>query len=38
MACSTDKESMLAWTPDFSAIPKEDFDKHLEDSIYAMKK
>lgn len=38
MVAGTDKESLYAWTPDFSAVPKEDLDKHIEGSEYCKDK
>lgn len=38
MVAGTDKESLYAWAPDFSAVPKEDLDKHIEGSDYCKEK
>lgn len=38
MLCQTDKETMLAWKADFSAIPEEDLNKHIEGSEYCKDK
>ena len=38
MVAGVDKETMLNWKEDFSAVPKEDLDKHIADNSYCKEK
>ena len=38
MIAGTDKEGLLACQPDFSAVPQDDLDKHIEGSEYCKEK
>jgi hypothetical protein len=38
MVAGTDKDGLKSWEPDFSAVPKEELDAHIEKSEYCKEK